>query len=102
MAETIETWLANSSTRNTPGAIKNLVPMGTHQPDFNIFDDFNVAKCHLGEVNLESLRPAVFPTNLQAWWPQEFALKCADESALFTISSLLENLLPRPSHTCWK
>ena len=29
-------------------AIKTLVPMGTHQPDFNIFGDFNEAKCHLG------------------------------------------------------
>ena len=50
MAETIETWLANSSTGNTPGAIKNLVPMGTHQPDFNIFDDFNVANSSTGNT----------------------------------------------------
>ena len=48
---------------------------------------FNVAKCNLGKVNLESMRPAVFPTNTHAGWPQGFALPCADESALFAICS---------------
>ena len=46
---------------------------------------FDVAKCNLGEVNLESMCPAVFPTNLHVGWPQRFALPWADESALFAI-----------------
>ena len=74
---------------------------------------FNVAKCNLGKVNLESMRPAVFSTNMHAGWPQGFALPCADKSAichllllchhngLFYIASLA-NLLPCPSHPCWK
>ena len=37
------------------------------------------------KVNLESIHPAVFPTNLHARWLQGFALQCADESALFVI-----------------
>ena len=43
---------------------------------------FNVAKCNLGKVNLESMRPAVFLTNMHAGWPQGFALPYADESAI--------------------
>ena len=46
-----------------------------------------VAKCNLGKVNLESMRPAVFLTNMHAGWPQVFALPCADESAVFAICS---------------
>ena len=46
-----------------------------------------VAKCNLGKVNLESMHPAVFLTNMHAGWPQGFALPCADESAVFAICS---------------
>ena len=44
-----------------------------------------VAKCNLGKVNLQSMRPAVFLTNLHAGWPHGFASPCADGSALIAI-----------------
>ena len=44
-----------------------------------------MAKCNLGKVNLESMRPAVFLKNMHAGWPQGFALPCADESAVLAI-----------------
>ena len=44
-----------------------------------------MAKCNLGKVNLESMRPAAFLKNMHAGWPQGFALPCADESAVFAI-----------------
>ena len=44
-----------------------------------------MAKCNLGKVNLELMRPAVFLTNMHAEWPQRFASPCADESAVFAI-----------------
>ena len=34
----------------------------------------NMAKCNLGKVNLESMCPEVFPTNLHVGWLQGFAL----------------------------
>ena len=50
-------------------------------------DCFDVAKCNLGKVNLDSIGPAVFPTNVHAGWLQGFALPCADKSAVFAICS---------------
>ena len=32
--------------------------------------NFYEPKCNLGKVNLESMRPAVFLTNMHAGWPQ--------------------------------
>ena len=49
--------------------------------------NFDVTKCNLAKVNLQSMRPVVFLTNMRAGWPQGFALPCADESAVFTICS---------------
>ena len=61
--------------------VKNVLMVNAGQPQRMI----NVAKCNLGKINLESMRPAVFPTNLHVGWPQGFPLPCADESALFAI-----------------
>ena len=47
----------------------------------------NVAKCNLGKVNLKSIHPAVFLTNMHERWLQGFALPCADESAISAICS---------------
>ena len=74
--------------------------------------DFYVAKCNLGKVNLVSMRPVVFPTNMHPGWP---GLPChvltnqpylpsaiALLSQQFFYIVLLANLLPCPSHPCWK
>ena len=42
---------------------------------------------HLGKVNLESMHPAVFLTNMHVGWPQGFAFPRADESAVFAVCS---------------
>ena len=52
-----------------------------------IISNLNVAKCNLGKVNLESMHPVLFLTNMHAGWPQGFALPSADESAVFAICS---------------
>ena len=69
----------------------------------------NVAKCNLGEVNLESMRPAVFPTYLRAVWPRGLpwvflsnqsyspSTFCFAILADFSVDSLA-NLPPCPSH----
>ena len=69
--------------------------------------EYHAAKCNLGKVNLNSVHPGVFPTNMHAGWPQGFALSCADKSALFAICycfaiiavflHCLANLLPCPT-----
>ena len=75
--------------------------------------NYNMAKCNLGKVDLESTRPVVFLTNMHAGWPQGFASPCADESDVFGICSsfasiavflqcFASNLLPCPSLPCWK
>ena len=73
-----------------------------------------MAKCNLGKVNLESMRPAVFLKNMPAGWPQGFALPCVDESAVLAICysfAIIVVLLqcfarkisyPAPSLPCWE
>jgi len=73
-------------------------------------DIVHVAKSNLGKVNLKSMRPAVFLTNMCAGvclamcWRISLIchlLLCCYHSCLFYIVSLA-NLLPCPSHPCWK
>ena len=37
-------------------------------------NNINVVKYNLGKVDLKSMHPAVFPTNMHAGWLQGFAL----------------------------
>ena len=60
---------------------------GGGPPTFLLAMSLNVAKCNFGKVNLESMRPVVFLTNMHAGWLQGFALPHADESAIFATCS---------------